>query len=177
MIINIDKRLLKKCKDFAAKRVGGSYDIYAFRGESRADKLFEDILIGALGEWGVKKYVESLGHVCNDPDMKIYNKRNKSFDADLKVDEVFVHVKSQGMRSVKRYGNSWLMQASDKLVSSPENDHLFAFTNVNLEDNTVKILGFCWAVDMVYGECKVWSYRTTKVAIYLEDIKNCLVDF
>jgi hypothetical protein len=177
MIINIKKRIFDRCEKFAVKRVTGSSDLYALRGEPRKEKMVHDILVGALGEWAIEEHLTSLGYECTKPDMKIYDKANKSFDADLFVDDVEIHVKSQGMASVKRYGNSWLLQRYDKIVAEPRDDQLFAFTNVDVEKKTATILGFCWASDMIYGECKVWSYKKTKVAIYLKDIEEFLVEF
>jgi hypothetical protein len=177
MIVNIKKRTFNKCERFAVKRVTGSSDLYAYRGEPRKEKLVNDILVGALGEWAVEAHLASMGYECTEPDMKIYKTRGKSFDADLYVDDIEIHVKSQGMVSVKRYGNSWLLQRNDKIVSEPKENQLFAFTNVDVENRIVDILGYCWAKDMVYGECKVWAYKKTKVAIYLKDIEDFLVEY
>lgn len=176
-IIKYGKRLLNKCEKFATKRITGSAHLYKYRGESRQDKMIDDIKIGCLGEWAVYKHLQQLGYDPSEPDMKIYEKRRKSFDADIYCDEIEVHVKSQGVKSAKRYGNSWLVQRSDKLVSEPKDNQIFAFTNVNLETMKVTIIGYCWAKDMIYGECKVWSYQKTKKAIYIREIEDRLVEF
>lgn len=175
MIINLDQNLINKCEDFAIKRIKGSADVYRYRGENNRSKMVEDVIIGTLGEWAVYEHLKSLSHDVTEPDMKIYEKRRKSFAADLSVDEVTIHVKSQGTKSAKRYGNSWLLQRHDKVVTSPEKHDMFAFVNVNLEDKKAEILGYCWAKNILYGECKVPRYRNTKVAVYLKDLEDLLI--
>ena len=177
MIVNISKRVYNKCVKFADKRVKGSKSLYSYRGEKNLDKIREDIIIGTMGEWAVEAHLKSLGYDCSEPDMKIYNKRRKSFDADLYVDDIEVHVKSQGLKSSKRYGNSWLLQKSDKIVTNPKNNQIFAFTCVEHKERLVDILGYCWCQDMKYGECKVPWYRDTKVAIYLQDVEDLIIEF
>lgn len=177
MIVKLSDALIKKCEEFAVERITGSKSLYTYRGETRKDKMIEDVIIGTLGEWAVEAHISSMGYDCTEPDMKIYEKRRKSFSADLYVDDIEVHVKSQGVISAKRYGHSWLLQKHDKIVSDPQDNQIFAFTKVDLKAKEVDILGYCWAKDMEYGECKVWSYRKTKVAIYLDDVEDYLVEF
>lgn len=177
MIIKIPKRIYIKCKKFSENRLSSSKSTYSYRGESRECKMLDDVRIGCIGEWAVSIYLTDMGFECSEPDMNIYEKNKKSFDADLYVDDIHIHVKSQGIESAKRYGNSWLFQRSDSLVSNPDDNEIIAFTNVDLENRTVEILGFCWARDMKYGECKVWSYRHTKLAVYLPEIRDRLVEF
>jgi hypothetical protein len=176
MIIKLGKVVYNKCVRFANKRMEGSKSLYAYRGESNMSKMKEDIVIGTFGEFGVYDYMVSKNYDCSDPDLKIYEKRKKSFDADLVSGEINIHIKSQGVSSAKRYGNSWLLQRSDSLVKNPSDKDLICFTSVNLDTREVIILGFIWAKDIVdndrFAECKVWKYRTTKVALYFKDLED-----
>lgn len=176
------KYVLNRVMKFASDRIAGSKDIYAYRGEKNLSKMEEDIVIGTLGEYAVYNYLRSLGYRCSRPDLKIYEKRRKSFDADLlvhrkegKENTGNVHVKSQSLQSVKRYGQSWLFQKSDSLVTSPERQDKMIFTNVCPKTWEVVVVGVVHpklVTDLgLWGECKVWSYRKTKVAIYLEDLE------
>ena len=100
MVISISPDIYDKCVVFAKNRVDSSSELYKFRGESRVSKQLEDIVVGTLGEWAVKEYVEFLGlGECSDPDMIIYDKFNKSFDADLFCKDFNIHVKSQSVDS------------------------------------------------------------------------------
>ncbi len=174
MKIELSTYYINKCKDFAAERMGGSADLYKYRGEQNISKMEEDIIIGTMAEWGVYKYLQSKGVAVTKPDMKIYEKRRKSFSADLINDKYRFHVKSQGIKSMKRYGASWLCQKTDRLLNNPEDDEYFVFTKV--EDREVEILAIVKVKDIVendlIGEPSVYQYRHTKRALYLDDILN-----
>lgn len=174
--------ILNRVRQFAQDRMSGSSRLYSYRGEKNMSKMEEDIIIGTLGEYAVYNYLKSKGYKCSRPDLKIYEKKRKSFDADLKVSSMgfkpyvrHVHVKSQSLNSVKRYGQSWLFQKSDSLVANPEKSDIMIFTNVcptTWEVNIVGIVHPRLVTELgLWGECKVWSYRKTKVAIYLEDLE------
>jgi hypothetical protein len=181
MIVKIGKAAIDKCIKFADERIEGSKNLYTYRGESNLSKMREDLEIGVVGEMGVYKYMVDKGYECSKPDLKIYEDRRKSFDADLFSGDIKIHIKSQGIGSAKRYGNSWLFQRSDSLVKNPSEHDLICFTNVNLEAKEVTVLGFCWAKDIVnndkFAECKVFRYRHTKVAIYFKDLEDLTFQF
>lgn len=178
MIIEVSDYLYQKAKDFATNRIGRSRDLYSYRGESRTEKMIEDIVIGTTGEYGVQKYFKDKGFYCTKPDLTIYDKQRKSFDADLYVtngDKTYkIHVKSQGEASKKRYGSSWLLQRRDKIVANPADDEFFAFTCVKGKE--VEILGVIACKDIVknglLSECRVPKYRHSKVALYFDEIRK-----
>lgn len=177
------KYVLNRVFEFAAKRVKGSRELYTRRGEKNLSKMEEDIVIGTLGEYAVQNYCKEMGYKCSRPDLKIYEKRRKSYDADLTCVVEFghkdvvrkLHVKSQSTKSVKKYGLSWLFQRSDGLVKSPELEDLMVFTNVDPKTWECEVVGFVNPTVVcklgLWGECKVWQYQKTKVAIYLEDLE------
>jgi hypothetical protein len=181
MIVLLGKVAYNRCNKFADKRMEGSKGLYSYRGETNSSKMKDDIIIGTMGEMGVNKYMVDKGYECSEPDLKIYENKRKSFDADLFSGDIKIHIKSQGVESAKRYGNSWLFQRSDSLVKDPSEHDLICFTNVNLETREVTILGFCWAKDIVdnnrFAECRVFRYRNTKVALYLKDLEDLTFQF
>lgn len=170
----VSRYIFKKCVGFAYERIGLSADLYTYRGEQRQDKMIEDCIIGTVGEWGAYKFLKSKGIKVSKPDMKIYENRRKSFAADLISEDAIYHVKSQGKASSAKYGHSWLMQRHDKVVNKPADNEYFIFTEVDGRD--VNILAVLKCKDLsdngLYSECKVPFYRKTKVAIYLDDLKN-----
>ena len=89
--------------------------------------------------------------------------------------QIEVHVKSQSLKSEKRYGQSYLFQRSDKLVSSPKVEDVMAFTTVDVKNESVEVVGFVNSKIMadlkLYGECEVPRYRHTKVAVYLKELE------
>ena len=172
MKISIDAETYQKCRKFAEDRLALSANLYKRRGEHNEAKISDDILIGTLGEFGVYKYLTEKGILVSEPDLKIYEKRNKTFASDLRNETLDIAVKSQAPSSIKRYGASWLFQRSDKLVSAPNDRSYIAFTSV--DGMVVEILGIVKAVDLLpyYAECKVPMYRGTKVALYLKDFQG-----
>ena len=172
MKIKISDYIYSKCVKFAEERMGGSAELYSYRGEKNKSKMLDDIIIGCLGEWGAYKFLNDKGIKVKKPDMNIYEKKRKSFSADLFNDEYSFHVKSQSEVSRKRYGSSWLLQRSDKIISDPGDGEYFLLTSV--VDKEVEILACIFIADIVnnnlWGECKVPYYRHSKVALYLDDL-------
>lgn len=180
MVISLPKSIIDKCKKFAQERMNDSAAHYRYRGEHNFDKMVEDIIAGTMGEFAVYKYLKSIDMPCTAPDLTIYKARKKSYSADLSTNSFNIHVKSQSVKSIKRYGKSWLFQKSDKIVKDPSLEDLLAFTSVDLENNTVEILGFLSPIELnkknLWGECKVPKYRHTKLAVYLEDLENAGIE-
>lgn len=174
MQVELSKYYLDKCKKFAKDRIKDSNQLYKWRGETNKDKMIEDCVIGTMGEWGAYKYLESKGIKTTKPDMKIYEKKRKSFAGDLISDDYVFHVKSQSVVSNKRYGASWLLQRRDKVVSNPAENEYFILTKV--VDRYVEILAIIRCKDIadacLWGECKVPRYRHSKVALYLDDLNS-----
>ena len=174
MIITLEPSIVEKCKKFAEDRVVLSAKLYKHRGETKTEKMIEDIIIGTMGEFGVYNYLSSKGVVVSEPDLQIYDKRNKKHGADLIGTEHRINIKSQSTSSIKRYGHSWLFQRTDKLVSVPSDMEYCAFTAVDGVLNTVEIVAVVRAKDLIpfYSECRVPMYRHSKLALYLKDFQS-----
>ncbi len=172
MKIRINKYYVKKCKDFAKERMEGSSGLYKHRGEKNMIKMEQDIFIGTLAEWGAYRYLTDKGVAVSKPDMKIYTTRRKSFSADLLNDDFRFHIKSQSKVSADRYGMSWLLQKTDRILDRPEPDEHFIFTRVDGDE--VEIMGVVKVLDIVeeglIGEPKIPRYRYSKKALYFDDI-------
>ena len=177
MIIKLTKTDLKKCTGFSDKFQKKSDGLYNRRGEARNEKIREDIVLGKMGELAVEKYFKKLKwDIGKDTDFAIYEKHQRSYDCDLVVsppderDPFLIHVKTQSVTSVLRYGISYLFQKTDPVIREPTNKDIIACTAV-VSDNEVEIYGFISLEDVIknelIGECKVPSYRSTKVAMYI----------
>lgn len=87
-------------------------------------KIRDDHFVSKLGEEAVKAVFESRNCAVAGPDYSIYNGKQKSWDADLKINALEVAVKTQRRSAAKRYGLSWTFQDSperrDPLLSMPE---------------------------------------------------------
>ena len=158
---------MKQIKEFADGRLSS-----ASHYNSRGGFKYGDLINGAMGELAVYKLCKKSGKEITKPDFTIYDTKQKSFDADLRLGErKRLHVKSQGLESVKRYGKSWLLQRHDPLFKDSTGYNHFLVTCVVDEDKQeVEVLGFFPMAAILrkelIGECKVPSFRRTKVAIY-----------
>ena len=171
--ITLSNHIKEKCKAFADQRIGGSENLYRQRGELNRDKMWYDIYIGTLAEFAVYKQLTKIASNVTKPDLEIYSARNKSYSADLVCDDLFVHVKSQGIKSAEAYGSSWLFSKGDKLFSEDNPEDILVFCIVH-DDETVEIKHSISAYDIVkadlLAEPKVYRYKFSKIAIYLQDI-------
>lgn len=175
MKVQLSRYYFNRCVEFAEKQLQTSKHLYAYRGESNLDKMKNDIITGKLGEVAALKYLSDKGYRCTKPDFEIYHGRRKSFDSDLKTKCGWnVHVKSQSAESQKKYGCSWLLQKSDSLVKAPSDSDIILM--VSMEGCTAEILGTVLAEDLLrhglFMEPKVPRYGVTKVALYLDSIKE-----
>lgn len=174
MEIIIEQDIYDRCLAFAQERIKGSAGLYSYRGEVNMGKMVDDVVVGTLGEWAAYLYLKAKGIEVSEPDMVIYAVKRKSFSADLYNGDIKIHVKSQSLKSFKRYGGSWLLQRSDKVVKTPEANEYFIFTRV--EGLKVTIQGVCNIKDLadrgLWGECSVPSYRHSKIALYLKDLES-----
>lgn len=168
--VKLTKKQKEQAIEFAKKRTGKDIvDIYVARGGFKV----EDILAGAYGELALYTYLKSQGCKVSKPDFTIHEKR--SYAADLTCGDYKIHVKAQTLESSAKYGNSWLMQRHDKVLSEQNKDYI-ALTSVDLVKGEVHIFGVYslkYLVDNnLIGECKVPSFRKTKVALYLSQINE-----
>lgn len=168
MRITVSEYGYNKCVEFADKQLKTSADLYKYRGESNRDKIRDDIIVGKLAELGVQKFLKS-----SKPDFTIYERRKKSYSADLTLGNLRIHVKSQSEDSVARYGHSWLFQRTDQIVRKATPFDILVLTCVNLRKKEVYILKLIRAREIIkWGECKVPRYRHSKVALYLKELQD-----
>ena len=168
MKVKISKYNYNKCVDYPNKQLKTSKDLYTFRGENKKEKIVYDIIVGKLAELAVCKFLK-----CSKPDFTIYERRKKSYGPDLRLGNLRVHVKGQSEESVQRYGHSWLFQRSDQIVRNATPYDIIILTSVSVRKLEVQILKLIRARDInKWGECKVPQYRHSKVALYLEEIKD-----
>jgi len=147
--IKISQKIIDECREFAEARINKSSALYSYRGESRVEKMIEDIVYGTVGEWGAYKYLRKCGVEVSKPDMEIYEKQRKSFSADLFNNKYSYHIKSQGVNSKNKYGSSWLLQRRDKIVTNPGEFDYFIFCTVELPYVTVE--GVVKCKDVQFG--------------------------
>lgn len=160
------------CKAFAEKVVDTNLDEYASRKQFDKQKIISDILIGKLAEWGVYFIYLEDNRRLDPPDMKVYTADKKSYDADLRYGNYKLHIKSQTVESVRRYGHSWLFQTKDPLfVHSDEYDIIIGCTVCVYQDMCVRVeLEIEKTFSAIkFEKPKLAKFYGNKKAFYLKD--------
>jgi len=87
-------------------------------------KVRDDHFVSKLGEEAVRFVFEGRDCLIKGPDYTIYSGKQKSWDSDLKINDLEVAVKTQRRSAAKRYGLSWTFQDSperrDPILDMPE---------------------------------------------------------
>lgn len=164
--------IVKLCRNFSELSVNTNTDEYAKRKQFNIDKIKYDILIGKLAEWGVYFiYLDRGRSNINPPDMNIYNKNKKSFDADLRWGMYNLHVKSQDSTSANRYGDSWLFQSKDPLFEFNNEYDIVIGCRINIDNAgaTVNIVIEKQFYKLKFSEPKLKKLIDNKKALYLKD--------
>ena len=185
MKINIPKDIKEKCLKFSYDSVDSSLDAYAKRGQSDKETIRGQIYTGKLGEYVSYLYLKEKYNVT-EPDCNIYSKFEKSYAADLLINNKKLHIKSQDINQANKFGMSWIFQFKENSKIHTDNE-IF----VNKEGTAIFVL-----VDKLYltGEIKgivdinklhslnlfkapkKLDLSSSKKAIYFEDIKNLTFD-
>ena len=183
--IKITKKDVQKAKDFAEKRLEKSRAHYMKRKQFNSEKVMTDIMVGALGEIAVYKLLKNnYGIKVSFPDLNVYEKAKKTFDADLKDKQGrMFHVKSQSVTSSERYGRSYILQYggngrghTDKLFRNRSDNDYLVPTEVDTENMSVTIFG-CYKIKTIFEKDmiklpKLDYFKDIKRAIYLEDLET-----
>ena len=108
----ITNDIFEKCTEFANNSVSSSVDKYSKRNQSSVSKIIEDIRNGKIAEELVWFELSKAYPDLSKPDHIIYDKKNKSWEADLKSENAKIKfaVKSQDIKSEIAYGKSWVFQ-------------------------------------------------------------------
>lgn len=178
--------MLTKCTKFAEDSVGTSADKYARRQQFNINKIQDDIRNGKLGELAVWQKLVNTYPNLSQPDFNIYDKKQKSWDPDLKdADSALrVGVKSQDIKSAINYGDSWVFQFGNGkkydcdtgIFGEAEDNHFVSFVSLNVPKRIGEIRGIVkvkWLHDNnLFKSMKLAKLQGNKVAVYLDDLNQ-----
>lgn len=181
----ITEDLNNKCLTFARASVSSSSDKYARRQQFDVEKIVKDIRNGKLGEEGVYEKISVQYPALSKPDHQIYDKKDKSWDPDLKdeASSLRLAVKSQDIESSLSFGESWVFQFGDGkydcdagVFKETDPNHYVAFVSLNVPKRfgVIKaIVKIAWLHDKkLFKEMQKQSLRGNKVAVYYEDLEK-----
>ena len=121
-IVHLPLEAVQRAQAFA-QAVADTVD-YEDSHQTKKKKIHDDHFVSKLGEEAVRLVFESRHCSVEGPDYSIYDKKQKSWEADLKINALDVAVKTQRRSAANRYGLSWTFQDSpkrrDPILSMPE---------------------------------------------------------
>ena len=151
-IVHLPPEAVARAKDFA-EAVTDTVN-YRDSNQTVKKKIHDDHFVSKLGEEAVRLVFEARNCIVEGPDYTIYDGKQKSWAADLKVNELDVAVKTQRRSAANRYGLSWTFQ------DSPERRDPI----LNMPDAWVCLVAY---EDLKPGfECVVYPLRRIKQLIF-----------
>lgn len=184
----ISPDIYERCTKFSKDSVATSIDKYARRNQFDVEKIAKDIRNGKIGEEAIYEKVSAAYPKLTKPDHNIYDKKNKSWDPDLKDNDskIRLAVKSQDIESAINFGESWVFQFNDGknydcdtgIFKEADPNHYVAFVALNVPKrmgNIRAIVKVQWLHNKkLFKEMKKQSLRGNKVAVYYEDLEKHL---
>lgn len=164
MKVKVPKNIIKDCENFANKVITTNVDKYRTRNQFQADMIKKQIIQGKIAEFGVYYFFDGR---CSEPDLEVYPKQNKSFDADLHLSNINLHIKSQSKESEARYSKSWVFQAEDPLFKNASDNDLCVFCTVDNDEVEISLVKKFKNVK--FGEPKLAKFRDIKRMVYYEE--------
>lgn len=165
--------LFKNIENYAKLHTESSKEYYSKRNQDTS-KLFEHCFRGKMAEYCCYFSMIKAGYIIqNEPDLKILEQSEKSYDADLvcigKGKEIYdspryIHVKSVSAESFARFGASFLIESCDELVHSPKENH---YISVMLEIDLINYEFYKWLdATQIKWDKPILKHLRTKSAWY-----------
>ena len=165
--------LFKEIERYAKRHSESSKDHYSKRNQNTSN-IFENCLRGKMAEYCCYYSMIKAGYILqNEPDLKIFEQSEKSYDADLvcigKGKEIYdvpryIHVKSVSAESFAKFGASFLIESNDELVRSPQENH---YISVMLQMDLINYEFYKWLdAKQVIWDKPVLKHLHTKSAWY-----------
>ena len=154
----------KQCELFSKYSVLSSLSEYKKRNQVDKDKIINDIYNGKKAEFLVYNFLISKKKELNSPDLNIYEKYNKSYDADLILKDVSIHVKSHNVSG--NFPISWVFQKKDPLFFELKDNNFLVLVVMNKEINYMYLKKIS---EVDFKQPLKESLRMTKVCVYEAD--------
>jgi hypothetical protein len=157
----------RQCDLFSKFSVFSSLDEYKKRNQLDKEKIINDIYNGKIAEFMVYNFLISRQKKSNSPDLNIYGKYDKSYDADLVTNSANIHVKSHNVNG--SFPVSWVFQKRDPLLASKKENDYLALVVMNKDVNYMYLKNVS---EVEFKEPVKESLRDTKSCVYEIDLKN-----
>ncbi len=155
----------KQCDLFSKYSCFSSFSEYEKRNQSNKEKIISDIYNGKKAEFLVYNYLISKQKKLSSPDLNIYEKYNKSYDSDLNIKEINIHVKSHNVNG--NFPISWVFEKKDPLLSEMKENNFLALVVINREINYMYLKKIS---EVKFKEPLKECLKKTKVCVYENDL-------
>lgn len=180
--IKIPQHIRDICEKFSNDVIESNYDCYKNRGQDKLDQILYNLSNGKICQFAAWRWIKYNGFDIEQPDLTIYGKSKKSFDADLKLQNLNIHVKSCSDYIESRYGLSWSFQKQDSLINDTKNNDAILLTklitnNKRMQDVVIQEVEICNF--LYFSKIKKYlkspikqNFIGNKVVLYSKDIEN-----
>ncbi len=153
---------------------------YSDANQTKIDKIKKDHFVSKLGEEAAAFVLSQYAKV-EGPDYTIYQAKEKSWQADLFVNEIPVAVKSQTTSAAIRYGLSWTFQAGikrkDIILQQPEKWVCFVeYDDYHSPYQTCFVLPPFQVKELVFDEPKLAYLKDHKKVVYANSLPRMQVE-
>lgn len=138
-VFSYPRSLYNECMEFGSLCYLSCAAKYRDRGQSSEKIVKQQIGHGKLCEWGVYHILNRAWLPVTKPDMSLIPANQKNFNCDLHLDVMRLHVKSQSISMVKKYGIGWMVEKNDPIVLRPTDNDIFMLCFLNLERHHVTL--------------------------------------
>ncbi len=181
--VGLSAEILALAEAFAQKvtpTVGTNGCGYQDSHQTDLAKIRQDHYVSKVGEAAVAIVFQYCGRQVQGPDYGIYHGRQKSWDADLYIDNIPLAVKTQTSTAAAKYGLSWTFQAGkyrqDPILATATAWVCFVEFNAGSNQEPKPGLGWCDVYppyqihELTFAAPRLAHLKDSKKVIYAEDL-------
>jgi hypothetical protein len=173
-IIHIPPEIVVRAQAFA-DAVTDTVD-YQDSHQTKKQKIRDDHFVSKLGEEAVRLVFEARDCNVEGPDYSVYDKEQKSWAADLKINKLEVAVKTQRRSAAHRYDLSWTFQDSprrrDPILSMPEAWVCLVVYEDLKSDHECVVYPLRKIKQLIFEPPRLAHLKGKKQAVYLETLQK-----
>jgi hypothetical protein len=149
---------------------------YQDSSQTKKNKIRDDHFVSKLGEEAVRLVFETRHCTVEGPDYAVYANQQKSWKADIKINELDVAVKTQRRSAANRYDLSWTFQDSparrDPILAMPEAWVCLVVYEDLKPDNECLVYPLRKIKQLIFEAPRLKRLVGKKQAVYLETLQK-----
>jgi len=164
--INLSLEAVKRAHIFS-QQIISTID-YSDSNQTHINKIKDDHFVSKIGEEAAKDVISAYGKITG-PDYTIYHGKAKSWDDDLRINNIGIAVKTQRKTNALKYGLSWTFQYGqerrDRILNRPNAWVIF----VEYDDTNpynCNVYPPFQIKQLTFGEPKLQHLKTSKNVVY-----------